>query len=90
MSAPSVQLLRGFDGRWTWRILSANGRTVARSEQAYARRADAIHSLELVTGGMYCAEEREGDEVTEDAHIERRSWWYLAAPSERLWVREVR
>ena len=37
--------------RWHWRWKSANGHTVAASNQGYASRADCIANLEKVSGG---------------------------------------
>lgn len=89
MKAVTAQLVRNpyHDNRWRWYVTASNGKTLARSEQDYAKRADAIRSLELVTGGEFHEEEWEQENgvrwVTEEARLER-------GELRPIWVRESR
>ena len=52
--SPKVETFQGENGDWYWRMVAANGETVADSAEGYTRRADAERAarrmLELVEG----------------------------------------
>lgn len=47
MTGPRFHVYEAADG-WRWRLLAANGRTVADSGEAYTRRRDCIRAVETV------------------------------------------
>lgn len=49
MRQPRFQVYEDKGGEWRWRLLAANGRTIADSGEAYTRRPDAERAVETVT-----------------------------------------
>jgi uncharacterized protein YegP (UPF0339 family) len=45
---PRFHVYEAVDG-WRWRLLSANGRTVADSGEAYTRRRDCVRAVRTAT-----------------------------------------
>lgn len=39
--------------RWAWRLVAANGHTIAVSGEGYANRSHAVHMAVAVTRGQY-------------------------------------
>lgn len=37
-------------GQWRWRLRAANNRIIADSGEAYNKKADCLHGIELVKG----------------------------------------
>lgn len=37
-------------GEWRWRLVAANGNTLADSGEGYRNKADCLHGIELVKG----------------------------------------
>jgi uncharacterized protein YegP (UPF0339 family) len=46
-------------GGWRWRLVAANGRTVADSGQGYANKQDCMAGIELVKGSKDAPVEEE-------------------------------
>ena len=40
-----IEIYKGRDGRWYWRMRARNGRVVADGSQGYARRRGAWHAV---------------------------------------------
>jgi uncharacterized protein YegP (UPF0339 family) len=51
-------------GGWRWRLVSANGRVVADSGEAYTRRFDCEQAIILVTEGVARIQQRRVAEGT--------------------------
>jgi uncharacterized protein YegP (UPF0339 family) len=46
-------------GEWRWRLVAANGRTVADSGEGYHNKADCLAGIELVKGSKNAPVEEE-------------------------------
>jgi uncharacterized protein len=42
------KLFKDAKGQWRWRLVAANGRTVADSGEGYNNKSDAQHGIDLV------------------------------------------
>lgn len=51
MRTARIDLYTDSEGKWRWRYVSSNGRTLADSGQGYWRKETAINGLELVLNG---------------------------------------
>lgn len=53
---PSIEIYQRADRRWAWRLVAANGRTIATDGgQGYENRADCEQIARDVVGGHYQA-----------------------------------
>jgi uncharacterized protein len=39
-------------GEYRWRLIAGNGRTLADSGEGYVRKADCLHAINLIAGGV--------------------------------------
>lgn len=54
MVSPSIEIYERTDGRWGWRLIAGNGRTIATDGgQGYENRADCEQMANDVVGGYY-------------------------------------
>lgn len=47
---PSFRLYKDKAGEWRWNYAAGNGNVIAASTEGYARKADAVRGIEIVTG----------------------------------------
>lgn len=43
----------GIRGKWSWKLVAANGNNIANGGQGYANKADAVEMAHRVTSGEY-------------------------------------
>lgn len=48
-----IEMYKDAQGQWRWRIVSANGRILADSGEAYKRRHDCLRGVNVVTGEAF-------------------------------------
>ena len=48
--APHAEVYRDTSGRYRWRVVAANGKTLADSGQSYSRKQTCVDGLQAVTG----------------------------------------
>ena len=46
-------LYKDVSAQWRWRLVAANGKTIADSGEAYWNKSDALHGIQLVQSTNY-------------------------------------
>lgn len=44
------KLYKDMSSQWRWRLVAANGKTIADSGESYWNKSDALHGIDLVKG----------------------------------------
>lgn len=74
---------------WRWRLVGANGRTLADSGEGYQAEASCNHAISLIRGGAGAAEVRRKDN-TKSAGYVRDPAFHSAVPSGTILANALR